>query len=170
MSQENYMGLAFSENLKKNPDFFNLDGLDKQLAEVRKTVQAVDAKNTKRRQDATGENLPRAEFNRLRKQLYDLQQNCKCYEIRVNEAAGQVKLLENNIEGLLRRKKAASAEGQLGEERVCEHQIELLETESLDARDNLTRQQRHNHGAVRELKVWKQANDERLAELQKIVG
>lgn len=170
MSEHNYLGMAFKAELEKNPKLMDLSNINTQLAETLKDVQRVDAANKKFREEKTGENTPRAELNRLRKALYDLEQNCRCFETRTNEAANTVKHWEHNIEGLLRRKKTAVAANMLGEERSCERQIELAESELLDAKDNLKRQQRLNHNAVTALKVWKQANESRIEELKKIVG
>lgn len=127
-------------------------------------------KNRKVREERTGENSPRAEYNRLRKQLYDLHQAAKNVEVKVNCAADEVKHWERNIEDLLSRKKIAVAENRLGDERFCERQIEKAENELLDARERLTREQRSNHSAVRELKAWKTANGARLEELSKSLG
>lgn len=149
MSEHNYMGLAFSENLKKNPDFFNLDNVQKQIAETIKAQQAVDAKNAVARADS-----PRTQYNKLAVQLSDLKQNCKCFEIRVNEAAGQVHLLESRITEELTEKKKCVSDGNLRGERFYEHRVELLEDELADAKMRLQGARSNNTAAIRALKAF----------------
>jgi|SRR5579859_1195280 len=119
----------------------------------------LDKKAAKMRAERDAANPPkpepiRVEYNRLRKELYDLQQHAKNCEVRVNNEAANVKHWERNIEDLLKRKKKAVADNMLGEERSCERQIEMAETELLDARERLAREQRINSAAVRELKAF----------------
>jgi len=84
-------------------------------------------KNRITRETATGGNSQHAEYNRLRKQLYELQQAAKATEVKVNCAVDDEKHWEGNIEDLLKRKKVAVAENRLGDERFCERLIEKAE-------------------------------------------
>src|SRR5438128_3471424 len=102
----NYAGLAFKENLRRNPDLFenvtNPEKLNAQLAESAKERAVLDAKNAEVRKDS-----PRAEYNRLRKELFDAQEWAKNAEVYCNEKANMVKQLEGRINDLLKQKKAA---------------------------------------------------------------
>ena len=130
----------------------------------------LDEKNRKQRETSKGENSPRTEYNRLRKQLYDLQQAAKNTEVKVNCAADEVKHWDRNIDDRLKRKKIAVAENRLGDERACERKIEHAENELLEARERLVREQRYNHGTVRDLKNWQTEHGPKLDELKKEMG
>jgi hypothetical protein len=157
----NYAALAFAENLKRNPDLFenitNPEKLNKQLADSAKERQALDAKNAVHRKDS-----PRAEYNKLRKELFDAQEWAKHAEIYANDKAGVVKLLEQRINDLIKQKKAA-VDNPLAE-RNCEHQIQLLETELLDAKAEFNRAKVQSGNAARGLKNF--SGHQRIAELK----
>lgn len=108
----------------------------------------------------------RVEYNRLRKQLFDLQQHAKNMEIYCNEQAGKVKLFEQRITDLLKQKKAV-ADNPL-HERFCEHQIQTLETELLDAKTEFNRAKNQNSNAARGLRAFD--GHARIAELKKELG
>lgn len=105
------------------------------------------------------------EYNRLRQQLYDLQQQAKNAEVFCNNKADGVKGLEQRINDLLRKKKQAIAEGHLGDERNCEHQLQQLETELIDAKQEFTQAKHWSVQAARALKAFD--GQERIAALKK---
>lgn len=111
---------------------------------------------------------PKVEHNRLVSQLFDLKQNCKCFEIRVNEFAGQVHQLEGRITDELKEKKKCVADGNLRGERFYEHRVELLEDELADAKLRLQGARSNNTASIRALKAFD--GHERIAELRKELG
>ena len=106
----------------------------------------------------------RKEYNQLRQRLFDLQQNARAYEIRTNEAAGKVRLLEQRISEALKLKKAAAEAGNLRAERNYENATQTLESELLDAQDDYTKNKRWGLQAARALKDFN--GHARIAELK----
>src|SRR5579862_3942426 len=96
----------------------------------------------------------RAEYNKLRQRLYDLQQQAKGAETNLENRAGTVANLEQRINNTLKEKKAAIAEGALGQERACEHRIQLLEIELKDAKQLHAEAKHWNAQATRGLKSF----------------
>jgi len=169
MSENNFFNLIMKD-VANHPEVGDLSKLDEKLKAGREARQKLDAANDLRRETAQGINTPRAEYNRLRQEKFNLEQDCRCFETRTNNAAADLKLCQQNIEALLKRKKKAIADGALGEERQIERGLLAHENEQLDFQDALLKQQRYNHSAVQALKNWKQANGARLAELSKEIG
>jgi hypothetical protein len=106
----------------------------------------------------------RKEYNQLRQRLFDCEQNAKAYEIRTNEAAGKVRLLEQRVNEAFKQKKAAAEAGNLRAEINYEHAIQTLESELLDAQDEFTKNKRYGLQAARALKEFNQHG--RIAELK----
>ena len=106
----------------------------------------------------------RPEYNRLREQLYNLQQQAKNNEVYCNNKADAVKGLETRINDLLKSKKQAVAEGHLGQERSYEHQLQQLETELVDAKEEFTKAKHWSGQAARVLKAFD--GHVRIAELK----
>lgn len=94
------------------------------------------------------------EYNQLRQTLFNLKQDAKCFEIRTNDAAGNVRLVEQRISDALKLKKAASAEGNLRGERSAEQAIQRLETELVNAQEAFTKNRNWNTQAARALKAF----------------
>lgn len=168
MSQENFFGIAVQETMKHNPEVFDLSGLDAKLAEVAKERHARDAKNAEMRATRKGDNLPVNELARLRSELFKLEQHAKHSEIYTNEIAGNVKLLEQNINTALKAKKQASAEGNLQSERNYEHAVTRFERELAEVEKEFQRARKVSAGAAIVLKEW--PHHARVEELQKLVG
>ncbi len=166
---------AFRNVIFTEPLTIDLDERDRKIAKVVKDAAALHAKNTKKRKEAAaveaeakGELSPAAkEYRELRKQLFNLKTLTKSTEQKVNNAADEVKHWQRNIEDLKKRKAAAVAEDRLGDERFCERQLAKAEDELLDAREKLTKEQRFNHGVVRDLRNWQAEFGPRLDELAK---
>ena len=150
--------LFVTENLKNRPQDFVID-IEKVEEAGKKMRAARDAANPPKPEPA------RAEYNRLRQQLFDAQRWAKDAEIYCNDQAGNVRLLEQRINDLLKKKKQAIAEGKLGDERICEHQLQLMETELIDAKQEFHRATRQSAQAARALKAFD--DHERIAELKK---
>lgn len=110
----------------------------------------------------------RKEYNQLRQQLFNLQQNAKAYEIRTNEAAGKIRLVEERINEALKLKKAASDAGNLRGERTYEHSVATLETELLDAQEEFHKNKHWSVQAARQLKDFNQHG--RIAELKALLA
>lgn len=166
----NYAGLAFKDQLEKHPEVFDLTGLDAKINATNRAVQERHAASDLARDTKLGVNTPRAIFNRLRKEKFDLEEGTRGAETRVNNEAANVRMFQSQIEDLLKRKKKAVVDGALGEERRIERGLLTQENELLDSRERLLKLQRENHRAVQALKDWKTANGAQLAELQKEIG
>lgn len=94
------------------------------------------------------------EYNQLRQRLFDLRQNAKTFEIRTNEAAGRIHLLEQRINETLKLKKAAAESGNLRGERTYEHQVASLESELLDVKDEYEKNKQWSIQSARALKSF----------------
>lgn len=159
MSEQNFAGMAFRENLKRNPDFYAHIGPDgglseqllKQLADSAKARQALDAKNAEAR---TNKPDLRKEYDALRQRLFNLKQDARCYEIRTNEAANKIRNIEQNIDNLLRLKAAANEAGNLRGVRMYEQSVERVERELTDAQEEFDKNKRWSGQAVRALKAF----------------
>ncbi len=160
MTTHNFAALAFKANLEKTPDLMTVD------------TAKIEASANQRRVEMAKLNQTiepiRVEYNRLRKEKYDAQQNAKNAEIYFNNIAANVREWQKRVDDLLKRKKKATADNLLGEERSLESQIQRLENELLDERDKLTAAQRNNTLSARALREW--PGDVRLAELVKELG
>jgi hypothetical protein len=163
MSEHNYAGLMFRANLEKNPDLMAFDGtaFEKQQAARRVAEQKANPIKPEPAQQ---------ELNKLRGQLFALQQNAKAYEQRVNNLAGNVRLLESQLTTALKSKKEYENADNLLAARNHEHQIQRLENELVDEQEKLVTHRRYNQGAIRELRTWQTENTHRLLELKKQVG
>jgi hypothetical protein len=111
----------------------------------------------------------RVEYNRLRQQQFNLQQTTKGAEVFCNNKADAVKGLEQRINTLLTEKKQAIAAGHLGQERKCEHQIQLLETELIDAKEEFSKAKHWSTQAARALKEFKFNQQGRIEELKAVL-
>jgi chromosome segregation ATPase len=141
----NYAGMAFRANLEKNPDLMTFD------------VEKHEATQKKRREAEAKANPSKVtplqvELNKLRGELFNLQQNAKGTEQRVNNEAGNIKLLEKRVTEAIKSKKQYEDDGNLLGARTLERQIQELETELNDTRERLVKEQRYNAGAARELR------------------
>ena len=111
----------------------------------------------------------RVEYNRLRQQLYSLQQAAKGAEVFCNNKADAVRGLEERINVLLNKKKQATEAGHLGDERMYEHQLQLLETELIDAKEEFTKAKRWSVQAARVEKEFKFNQQARIEELKALL-
>lgn len=166
--EANYYGLAMRVLQERNPEIFDCTGLDAQLAAGAKERTELNAINDAKRAARDGSDKPVNELARLRNELFKLELHAKHSEIYTNEIAGQVKLLETNINDALKAKKQASTAGNLGAERNCEHNIQRLEREQTDLVKEFTRARKVSAGAAVVLKEW--PHRERVEELSKLVG
>lgn len=133
-------------------DFEHLSAMHKATVAQRETLNPPEPEPT------------RAEYNRLRQQFYDLRQQAKNAEVHCNNKADEVKGLEERINDLLRKKKHAVAEGHLGQERLCEHQLQQLEKELVDVKDEFSKAKHWSTQAARALKAFE--GHERIAVLK----
>jgi hypothetical protein len=111
----------------------------------------------------------RVEYNRLRKQLYELQQASKSAEVYCNNKADAVKGIEHRINDLLKAKKQAIADGHLGDERKYENQLQLRETELIDAQEEFAKAKRWSVQAARVKKEFEFNENGRIAELKALL-
>src|SRR3984885_7642109 len=164
MTQHSYLPLAFKTNLEKHPnDFVVTDATCAEVEQRQKKHRAAMAKL-----NPVMGLPPNVELTALRKQLFDLQQNAKGCENRVNNEAGNVRLLEERVNTAIKHKQTEEGRGNLLGARSYERQSDALEVELLDARERLFKKQRFNSAAVRELRNWLAANGDRLEELKTI--
>jgi hypothetical protein len=157
----NSFPLFYKENLRTRPQDFIVN--DATVAQVEQTAKKMRAER-----DAANPPQPepaRIEYNRLRQRLYDLQQRAKDAEVFCNNKADSVKGFEERINVVLLKKRQAIADGHLGQERACEHQLKQLETELVDAQKEFTQAKHWNAQAVRALKAFD--SHARIAELKK---
>lgn len=104
------------------------------------------------------------ELNKLRGQLFSLQQAVESTETYVNNIAGTVELLEQRLEKALKEKKRYAEAGNLRAERGAERAVEQLESELDDAKRELTFAKQRSVNATRALKNFD--GYERIAELK----
>jgi NAD-dependent SIR2 family protein deacetylase len=160
MSEHSYLGLNLKVNLERNPDLmaFDLEKFEQTLKEKRAAAVKL---NPPKPEPAL------QEYNRLNSQLFALTQNAHGLEVRVNNDTGNVREFESRITKTLKTKKQHEEFGNLLGARSYEYQIQLLENELADAREQLVKDQHQNSGAARELRTWQTENGPRLKELQK---
>jgi len=163
MSEYSALNLIFKTERDKHPDWFTIT--DESIRQVEQRQKELRAVRHKAHVDSHPPVPLRPEYNRLRKELFDLQQHAKHTEIYSNEQAGRVEVIESRITDLLKQKKAAVGAGHLGQERFCEHNIQLLETELIDVRVEFNRARNQSTFAARGLKAFD--GYARIAELQK---
>ncbi|MGE5052910.1 MAG: hypothetical protein ACM3WP_01995 [Acidobacteriota bacterium] len=164
MSQENFAGLLFKTNLEKHPEVFTINESD---------LSRIEQNQAQRRAQQEKDNPPakadlRKEYNQLRQKLFDLQQNAKCFEIRTNESAGKIRLIEERITDLIRLKKNAVAMGNLRGERTYEQSIERVEGELGNAQEEFTKNKHWSAQAARALKEFD--GHGRIEELAVLLG
>ena len=163
MSEHNYAGMAFKANLEKDPSLMTID-LEKIEAHQKQVRAQRDAAAP-----PTSKPELRKEYNALRQQLFNLQQNAKALETRTNESADKIHLLEQRLNEALKLKKEASEAGNLRGERTYERQAETLETELLDAQEEYGKNKIWNAQAARAVREFKFNQNERIAELKAIL-
>jgi hypothetical protein len=160
MSQNNFLNLV-TKNADPKILIPDIPWVEKQAAKRR---AAMDKANPPKP-------VPeKVELNRLRSELFNLQQNATGCGIRVEQQAGEVDLLETQINEALKTKKQHEDAGNLLGARNYEHQVLRLEKELVRANRLLTERREHNTFAVRELLNWKKEFASRLGELTKEVG
>jgi hypothetical protein len=135
----------------------------------------LSKETAKRRAAADKANPPepkpaRVELNRLRSELFNLQQTATDCGTRVAQQAGNVELLETQITEALKTKKQHEEAGNLLGARNYEHQVLRLENDLRTVNKLLRVRQEQNSAAVRELLNWKKEFSPLLAELTKEVG
>lgn len=133
------------------------------------------AKEQREKRDATNpafagvhpDKTPSQELQRLRRELFGLDQGAKNTEVFTNNVAGNVKLLESNLAHALKQKTIAVTSGNDRSARNFEHTITRLESELLDAEKEFHRARKVSAEAARLLQEW--PHRARLTELEKIV-
>lgn len=161
MSQQNYAGMALKLELEKHPEVFTITdeaitAMEQRIANLRKAEEKAKPA------EPVG-----AELRSLRKRLFDLEQNAKGLEIKVNNGAGSVQLLEERIAGALQQQKECERAGNVRGEFTYERQAKQLENELNDASNQLSRDQQYSQGAARELRAFHTEHGPRLKELTK---
>jgi hypothetical protein len=158
-----------------NNNFLNLI-LKNTPPEVRTFDEAAFNKKNKENRAARDKANPpepkpaRVELNRLRSELFNLQQNATDCGIRVEQQTGNADLLETQITEALKTKKQHEETGNLLGARNYEFQILRLENELATVNKLLRVRREQNSAAVRELLNWKKEFSPLLAELTKEVG
>lgn len=130
---------------------------------------AHDKHATKIRAERDKANPPKPEpaqqeLNKLRHQLFSLQEEMKNTEIYANDKACDVELLEQRLAEALKKKKAYAEAGNLLAERSGEHTVRLLESELVDAKRELTFAKKRSVNATRALRAFD--GHGRIAELK----
>jgi phage shock protein A len=134
MGTGNVLPAFFRENLKRHPEMFDQseEAVTKGVNAGIKQAQAVHAINdAKKRASVTREDR-RREFLAQRKEFVRLREIVNGLEVRINCKAATIREWEKQTNNLIARKKVATAEMRLGDERGLENQIRVLE-DDLDA-------------------------------------
>ncbi len=154
---QNYMTLIHNRNKTESPE---------DIATIAACNKATKAAHALRKLNADKKSPDlRKEYNRLRQELFGFQQWAKNTEIYLGTQAGLVNQLTERIESLLRLKKKAATEGNLGQERTLEHQIVSCEAELVDAKVEFTRATHQSTNAAQALKGF--TGYEQIKELKK---
>jgi hypothetical protein len=165
MNQGNFFGMARRVLEERNPEVFDMSGLDAQLAASAKERAQLDAINDAKRAARNGENKPTNELARLRREWFVLEQRAKNTETYCNCKADEVKLLLSQLTDAINSKKNAVASGNALGERYAEHHIARLEGEVADAEREFNRARKVSAGAAIMLKEWPHRG--RMTELEK---
>jgi hypothetical protein len=115
-----------------------------------------------------GPEPPAAELRGLRNMLFCLTERKKSTETYTLNKGGELKLIEQNLNDAIARKKAATKAGNNLAERNHEHAIRSLEAELVEAKKEFGRARNVSAQAARDLKDF--PHHVRIAELEKIVG
>jgi hypothetical protein len=138
-----------------DPIPFDQQQFDAGIAKVVKEAGELAAKNNKRRDEKSGVLTPEAIANRNKLARYQLKQDCKNAEIRLNSyGVPDVHHWTAEVERLLKAKHAASVAGELGEERVLERRLVAAEAELVQAQERLEKFRLANTRALVALQNW----------------
>jgi len=117
--------------------------------ETQANIARIDAINRKAREAKSGEFTPAAITNRNKIKLYELRQNAKNAEVRLNEyGVPDVRHWTEIIAKALADRKAAGDAGALQEERRLELYLQKAEAELVQAHARLERFRKENSAAV----------------------
>ncbi len=143
----------------QGPLTINLDERDAAISKVVKEAGELAAKNRAAHEKKTGVNTPKAIANRNKLARYQLKQDCKNAEVRLNSyGVPDVKHWTAEVERLLKAKHAAGVAGELGEERKCEKLLVEAEAKLVEAQERLENFRLANTRAVVALQNWENAN------------
>ena len=144
----NYNQMLGGVLLKQHPDWFDQseEAVNAAANKATKAAQALHAKNDKSRKVD-----PKNDYNRLRQQLLNLREWVKNSDIYLAEKSNCVKHFEERIASLLRLKKKADDNLELGQVRVLENQLTNLEQELSDAKVEHKRAEKQSANAARAL-------------------
>ena len=142
-----------------NPIMFDQAEHDAGMKKVVREAAELAAKNKARRDEKSGELTPKAIANRNKLARYQLKQDCKNAEVRLNSyGVPDVRHWTAEVDRLLKAKHAASVAGELGEERKCEKLLVAAEAELVQAHERLERFRLANTQALVALQNWENAN------------
>jgi septal ring factor EnvC (AmiA/AmiB activator) len=110
---------------------------------------------------------PQREYDLLVQKHFNLKQNLRSSENRLNEGAGQVRLCEERIAAKV--KERDSMESPLGKHN-CERSIDNLEFELDDLQAKFKQLRRENAQALSDLKSFEAEKLPRIEELRKVVS
>ena len=120
---------------------------------------AIEANQKKVREARDKANPPKpeplqVEFNRLRRDLYNLESRAKNSEIHTNNLAGNVRLLEQRINEARKEKEKAAASGNALAESNYSAAIVRLTSECVDVTNDFNRARKAGAQAANDLKNW----------------
>jgi hypothetical protein len=143
----------------EDPVPFDQKECDAKIARVVKEAGERNAKNNAERDERNGVNTPTAIENRNKLAWYQLKQDCKNAEVRLNcYGVPDVRHWTAEVEKLLLAKHAAAVAGELGEERVLERRLQAAEAELVQAQQRLEGFRLANTRAVVALQNWENTN------------
>lgn len=142
-----------------NPVPFDQAECDASIAKVVKEAGELAAKTRAERDEKTGVLTPKAIANRNKLAWYQLKQDCKNAEVRLNcYGVPDVKHWTAEVERLLKAKHVAAVAGELGEERKLEKLLVAAEAELVQAQQRLENFRLANTRAVVALQNWENTN------------
>jgi hypothetical protein len=161
MSEHNYAGLLFKTNLEQHPEVFIIN--DATIAEVEQKAKEMRAERDVVNPPKPAN--PYEEFRQLRGTLRQLEQNVNNTAIYATSIAGNVALIEKNIQNAAFNQQHAFKSGNERAEINCKNAVTRLKDDELaEAQKELKRAKTQMERAAKALAAFDQHG--RIAELQ----
>src|SRR4051812_26158024 len=149
MSQQNFMALAFQDNLKRNPDLFTID-IEQHEKNVREHSEEMAKANPPKPQSEY------EEYRQLRGRLHELEQRAQHTTVYFNNISGTVDALENRLDDAEKNVKDTLKAGNELAERHAKYVVERLQGELADAKKELRRARTQREYGAKNLEAFNQ--------------